>query len=152
MIESLFIRDLSLNIHGSEQSISLLSKIITPSIFWMGLDMRSHIHNIKDLVFEGDSDSMCCFFDKDILFSFYYDQDLDGLVCETDEDSPTKLVTVKEMMVFPSFIPLVECELCEGKGWYTEIDCSVGSASECCGGCEVRHECECEGVLFENLD
>ena len=161
-IKKLHIKNIPLAIIGPVNCISILSKITTtdplPPISENSTLLNKSLTKILNILdnthvdcikFEGDLDSMCCFIDDNILFSFYYDHDLEGFICEEDEYSPTKLVSVNEMMVFSNFVPFVICELCDGAGFYTERDCSVGSASECCGGCEVRHDCECEGVLFE---
>lgn len=53
------------------------------------------------------------------------------------------------------------CEDCNGEGTQDEFNCSVGSASLCCGGCYKEVTCEtCDGSgeveyeeeLFEELD
>lgn len=149
--KSIYIKDMMYGVYGPEDCISILSKITNTSLL---TPFPSHL-NVMDsvyvdyILFEGDSDSMCCSVGDHVLFSFHYDQDLEGFICEVDEDSDTKLVSVKEMMAFPRFAPLVTCETCNGYRVYSVLDCPVGSASECCGGCYVDRECECEGVLFD---
>ena len=148
--EIAFLEDIDYLLYGDPKQNEMLARIISsskPNTDPEIIEGNTFIP-VDMMEFEGDSDSMCCFVKKLLLFSFYYDQDLNGFVCEVDENSPTKLVSIQEMMKFPSFVPFVVCEECDGKGFYKDRDCNVGSASECCGGCEVTHDCDCEGVLF----
>ena len=36
---------------------------------------------------------------------------------------------------------MIDCEDCNGTGTVDKLDCSVGSASECCGGCYKEITC-----------
>jgi len=43
------------------------------------------------------------------------------------------------------------CTNCDGKGYTEEINCSTYSGSDCCGGCYVEVQCDCEEhKMFKN--
>jgi hypothetical protein len=48
---------------------------------------------------------------------------------------------------------ITDCECCSGNGYVEEMDCHVGSASICCGGCYKNVECEeCNGTGEQEND
>ena len=53
---------------------------------------------------------------------------------------------VRDLDLFEHFLELNVCEYCNGDGYYESDSSSACTkpASECCGGCSVTIECECE--------
>jgi hypothetical protein len=53
---------------------------------------------------------------------------------------------VRDLDLFEHFVELNVCESCNGDGYYESDESYACSkpASECCGGCSVTVQCECE--------
>jgi hypothetical protein len=103
--------------------------------------------DLNEIEFEVDlSDTVHATSEGDILFSVRYYK---GQFILTDEDGQAlDEIHVEFLKQFPNFVPLVECENCEGKGFYmVQGECDFPS-SMCCGGCEKPVQCNCESVRF----
>ena len=76
---------------------------------------------------------------------FVWDEDCDDIV----DDG---LISHEELLRFPTFVPLAICSECKGSKITTTQDCSMGSASVCCGGCEQQVECQCDDVIYPFIE
>lgn len=65
-----------------------------------------------------------------------------------EEEGNKILFETSDLMLFPRFEELNECEDCNGQGYTEEFVGCTKPASECCGGCTANVKCDCENRFY----
>tara|TARA_R110001632_G_scaffold4295_2_gene18205 strand:+ start:9343 stop:9828 length:486 start_codon:yes stop_codon:yes gene_type:complete len=111
------------------------------------------ILDLDEIKIEADEDSVQFFNgEEEIIALSVIDEEflLYDIDCDCLMDEPA--IDPEKLLRFPNFVPFAVCEICDGSGITTEMDCNMGSASNCCGGCERNVECQCDGVIYEFIN
>lgn len=101
--------------------------------------------NPKEITFSGNDNS-------GLLKISYEENSEELLVTENNEllnENDEFVIYFSDLYIFPTFEEFNTCPSCNGEGYTEEfIGCSR-PASDCCGGCTAKVECDCEDKPFK---
>jgi len=115
-----------------------ISKIVSAFLDTIDNDINTFLRYLMDLNGKFPitlSDNNFCF--NVAMFNCY-----DGGVFVGDTE--IGFYSVEELEKSEAFKEFNKCPNCGGDGYDEELKCPVGSASDCCGGCYEKIECNCE--------